>query len=46
MKPEPVPPASGGRCGAQIPAAFALARSSAISASDDSSSRASAASFG
>ena len=46
MKPEPVPPASGGRCGAQIPAAFAFARSSAINASDDSSSRASAASFG
>ena len=34
-----MPPASGGRCGAQIPAAFAFARSSAISASDDSSSR-------
>ena len=24
MKPKPVPPASGGRCGAQMPAAFAL----------------------
>ncbi len=46
MKPEPVPPASGGRCGAQIPAAFARPRSSSRSASDDSSSRASAASFG
>ena len=46
MKPEPEPPASSGRCGAQIPADFAFARSSAISASDDSSSRASAASFG
>ena len=40
MKPPPVPPASGGRCGAQIPAAFAFARSSSIRASDDSSSRA------
>ena len=29
-----MPPASGGRCGAQIPAAFAFARSSSISASD------------
>ena len=46
MKPEPVPPASCGRCGAQIPASFAFARSCSISASDDSSSRASAASFG
>ena len=42
MKPEPVPPASGGRCGAQIPASFAFARSSAMSSSAASSSRASA----
>ena len=26
MKPEPLPPASAGRCGAQIPAAFAFAQ--------------------
>ena len=45
-KPEPVPPASSGRCGAQMPSAFACARSFSISASAASSSRASAASFG
>ena len=46
MNPDPLPPASGGRCGAQMPASFAFARSSSITASADSSSRASAASFG
>ena len=39
MKPEPVPPASRGRCGAQIPASFARSRRSAISSSAASSSR-------
>ena len=38
-KPLPVPPASGGRCGAQSPSSFARSRSDAMSAIASSSSR-------